>query len=121
MRDLTELEKYRLRAEERRIYGCNGDSGNGVFKIMVGQRSFLCIASSGLGWDHVSVSPMNRKRTSCPTWEEMCEIKDTFFLPEECVIEYHPPKSNYVNLKETCLHLWRPTNEKIPMPPVEFV
>lgn len=31
MVDLTTLEKYRDRDFERRYYGCNGDSGNGVF------------------------------------------------------------------------------------------
>ena len=121
MRDLTALEKYRDRAGERRVYGCNGDSGNGVFKVFVGQRSFRCIASNGGGWEHVSVSPCNKKRTSCPTWEEMCQIKSMFFKPEECVVEYHPPKSNYVNLVENCLHLWRPIYAEIPMPPTIFV
>ena len=121
MIDLTTLEKYRDREGERRVYGCNGDNGNGVFKVMVGQRSFLCIASNGGGWEHVSVSPCNVKRKNCPTWEEMCEIKDMFFKQEECVIEYHPPKSNYVNFYETCLHLWRPVDGNFPMPPTAFV
>ena len=44
-----------------------------------------------------------------------------FFKLEECVIEYHPPKSNYVNKCETCLHLWRPIYEEIPMPPMMYV
>lgn len=121
MVDLTTLEKYRDRDFERRYYGCNGDSGNGVFRVLVNQRSFHCIVSNGGGWDHVSVSPCNKKRTTCPTWEEMCAIKNMFFLPEECVIEYHPPRSDYVNDCETCLHLWRPSDGKIPMPPTEFV
>ena len=51
----------------------------------------------------------------------MCEIKAMFFKLEECVIEYHPPKSNYVNKCETCLHLWRPIYEEIPMPPMMYV
>ena len=51
----------------------------------------------------------------------MCEIKAMFFKLEECVIEYHPLKSNYVNKCETCLHLWRPIYEEIPMPPMMYV
>ncbi len=121
MLDLTGLEKYRCRDSERRIYGCNGGSENGVFKVFVNQKSFLCIASSGGGWEHVSVSPCNKKRTTCPTWEEMCTIKNMFFHPYECVVEYHPPRNDYVNNCETCLHLWRPTDGKIPMPPTAFV
>lgn len=47
------------------------------------------IASWGGGWEHVSVSLSNR----CPTWEEMCMVKDIFWGEDECVIQFHPPKS----------------------------
>lgn len=80
------------------------------------------VASNGGGWEHISVSPRNRKRQTCPTWEEMCEIKAMFFAPEECVVQYHPPKSDYVNNYPYCLHLWRPTGGvEIPRPPTVFV
>ena len=121
MRDLNTINKYRCIEDEIRGYGAKGDSGNGVFKVFVDGRSFLCIASNGGGWDHVSVSPCNRKRQTCPTWDEMCAIKDMFFEPEETVIQYHPPKSDYVNNHPYCLHLWRPTTQEIPRPPVIFV
>lgn len=85
MKDLHTLDKYRDRETERRCYGRNGDGGNGVFKVYVGKRSFFVIASSDLGWEHVSVSPCNAKRKTCPTWEEMCAIKDMFFGEEERV------------------------------------
>ncbi|MCX7772945.1 MAG: hypothetical protein N2376_07530 [Clostridia bacterium] len=81
------------------------------------KRPATVIFSFGGGWDHVSVSYSNR----CPTWEEMSYIKDAFFGPDECVVQYHPAKSEYVNLHPYCLHLWRPQNEAIPMPPKEFV
>lgn len=121
MKDLMQLEKFRMREFERKFYGTNGDSGNGCFKVHVLGRSFFVIASSGGGWEHVSVTPCSNKRKTCPTWEEMCEIKSLFFKPEECVVEYHPPKSEYVNFQEQCLHLWRPTKEKIPMPDIGMV
>lgn len=70
------------------------------------------VFSWGGGWDHVSASYKNR----CCTWEEMCHIKEIFFEPEECVIQYHPPKSDYINNHPYVLHLWRPQNEIIPMP-----
>ncbi len=75
------------------------------------------IVSWGGGWDHVSVSLENR----CPDWDEICFAKDIFFHPNECVIQYHPPKSDYVNNHPYCLHLWRPQNESVPMPPKSFV
>lgn len=79
--------------------------------------TFKVIVGDGLGWDHVSVSL--RKRI--PTWDEMAWIKSLFFEPEECALEYHPPASSYVNTCGQCLHLWRPQNEPIPMPPVGMV
>lgn len=121
MKNLNNLEKFRLKEKERLIQGKIGDSGNGYFKVFVNGRSFFCVASNGGGWEHVSVSPCNTKRKKCPTWEEMCEIKDLFFEPYECVVQYHPPKSEYVNNHPYCLHLWRPISGKILVPPKEFV
>lgn len=122
MRDLHTLDKYRQKGAELGRMGCCGDSGNGCFKVYVDGRSFFVIASNGGGWDHVSVSPCSRKRQRCPTWEEMCAIKDMFFAPEECVMQLHPAKSQYVNDHPFCLHLWRPNGGvAIPTPPRSFV
>lgn len=74
---------------------------------------FMVIASWGMGWEHVSVSRQNRT----PTWEEMCRVKDLFWDAEECVVQYHPPKSDYRNLHKYCLHLWKPLEVEIPRPP----
>lgn len=76
---------------------------------------FIC--SYGGGWDHVSVSFSNR----CPTWDEMCKVKDIFFDEDECCIEYHPAKKNYVNVHPYCLHIWKPQKETIPTPPTLYV
>lgn len=76
-------------------------------------KAAAVIWSNGDGWDHVSVSWSDH----CPTWEEMCRVKEMFFLPEEAAIEYHPAKSEYVNLHPYCLHLWRPKNGEIIMQP----
>jgi len=122
MRDLHTLDKYRLTDYEKSVYGCRGDGKNGAFKVYVGGRSFFVIASHGGGWDHVSVTPCNRKRQTCPTWDEMCAIKDMFFEPEEAVVQYHPAKSQYVNNHPYCLHLWRPNDgTALPVPPPIFV
>lgn len=61
------------------------------------------ISSSEREGEHVSVS----KKKKIPTWEEMCFVKDLCFEDEEIVIQIHPKKSEYVNLHENCLHLWR--------------
>jgi hypothetical protein len=91
---------------------------NGVFLINTGKHRIIkIVVSDQLSWDHVSVSLPNR----CPTWREMCLIKDLFFLPEETVIQYHPPESIYVNDNEFVLHMWRPQGVHFPMPPIGFV
>lgn len=58
--------------------------------------------------DHVSVAPTGRT----PTWEEMCAVKDIFFTDEEECYQVFPKTSEYVNLKKTCLHIWRDTATK---------
>ena len=121
MRNLNLLERFRKRNWERELFGTTGNERCGCFCVYVGGRSFTVVASSDGGWEHVSVSPRNQKRKSCPTWEEMCAIKDMFFEQEERVVQYHPPKSEYVNNHPYCLHLWRPTNSELPYPPKIFV
>lgn len=68
-------------------------------------------------WEHVSVSLQRR----CPTWEEMCWVKGEFWNDDECVIQFHPPKSDYVNEHRFCLHLWRPVGVAILVPPAVCV
>lgn len=69
------------------------------------------------GWEHVSVSLPRR----CPTWDEMCLIKDIFWDEEECVVQFHPPRSQYVDTHPYCLHLWKKIGETYETPPKEFV
>lgn len=68
-------------------------------------------------FEHVSISAFNPK--ILPTWEQMCELKDIFFYPEEMVVQIHPRESEYIhgvgvdgdNLKNV-LHLWRAIGDK---------
>jgi len=80
-------------------------------------RMLTVMSGCGLGWDHISASMINR----CPNWEEMCMLKNIFWEPEELVIQYHPPESQYVRDHEFCLHLWKPWDVEIPLPPKHFV
>jgi hypothetical protein len=90
-----------------------GDDYNGLFTVPLkhGQKVNV-IASNGMGWEHVSVSRQDR----CPTWNEMCQVKALFWGEEDCVIQYHPPRSEYVNNHPNCLHLWRPIGIELPLP-----
>lgn len=70
------------------------------------------IASDGAGWEHVSVSLPTR----CPTWDEMAFVKSVFWDAGDCVVQFHPPESEYVNNHPFCLHLWRSTRHAFPLP-----
>lgn len=99
----------------------------GSFVIPRPEGTLRCIVSNGdykaagidssYAWEHVSVSLENR----CPTWEEMCFVKNMFWTEEECVIQYHPPASLYRNFHPYTLHLWRPLLSDIPLPPPDTV
>ncbi len=111
MKDLKDNHQYR---HEHPTLGW-GDPGGGFFYLP--QRKLRIIASNGGGWDHVSVSLEDR----CPTWEEMEFVKRLFFRDSEAVIQIHPPLKTYKNVMPYCLHMWRPQNEKIPLPPTWMV
>lgn len=92
----------------------------GAFYLQRGTVQFVVIASSGqeqLPWEHVSARARDYKGERTPTWTEMCWIKDLFWDDEECVVQFHPPKSDYVNNHPHVLHLWKPTNIEMPRPP----
>ena len=106
------VEEYRIRTGPYKSdpgYSC------GLFKIPYKSRTMTVLVSDGTvdGWEHVSVSLENRN----PNWEEMCFIKDLFWYAEEAVVQYHPPKSEYVNNHPYCLHLWRQLGKNPDLPP----
>lgn len=90
---------------------------NGLFEFGTLRGRIRMIASDGEGWEHVSVSLEKR----CPSWDEMCAVKDLFWDPADCVMQLHPPKDDYVNFSPFCLHLWRPVGLSIPRPPIWMV
>lgn len=112
------INRWRIR--EGALRSTNKDGNNGAFRIPGPNRqTFIVVASDGEGWDHVSVHIQDAHR--CPTWEEMCFIKDIFWQPDECVIQYHPAQSVYINVHHTTLHLWKPQNITLPTPPMEMI
>lgn len=95
------------------------DGGMGEF-TRGNRKGMSVIWSYGGGWEHVSIDG----RTRMPTWDEMCDLKDMFWNDDECAVQYHPPKSEYVNNLKYCLHLWRPIEKysgALPIPPSLFV
>ena len=100
----------------RTIAGLN--YGAFLLPAVIPGRALLTIASAEDGWDHVSVSIRGSGKRVPPTWREMCAVKDSFWGPEDLVMQIHPLASEYVNEHEGCLHLWRPNDgREIPKPP----
>lgn len=114
------IDMFSVPEEHRFLTGMEGpDIGNnGLFFVpfSFGKKELVAkvIASDGQFWEHVSVT-LNRNR--CPTWDEMCKIKDMFWSEEDTVIQFHPAKADYVNFHPYCLHMWRPTDVLLPKPP----
>jgi hypothetical protein len=122
MRDLTALDRYRMRGDAVRHWGWDGDETCGAFAMpspIDGQ--ILCIvASSGLDeivWEHISVSRKNRT----PNWQEMEHVRHAFAKPDETWVQFHVPVSDHINRHPHCLHLWHYTGGEMPRPPAILV
>jgi hypothetical protein len=123
MRDLLDpaVDRYRRRSVDViQAYGSLGGATEGVFDVsnpwQPGEK-LQVIASSGDGWDHVSVSLPTRT----PSWREMEFIKRLFFKPDEVALQFHVPATDHINIHPNCLHIWRPIDVEIPLPPKVFV
>lgn len=60
------------------------------------------LEADGKRWVHVSFSRPHK----LPSWEDIRRVKDTFIGPERLAIQVFPPEAQYVNIHQTCLHLW---------------
>ncbi len=101
-------------------YGMNGAF---ILPSPNGGRLVLVI-SDGSGWDHVSVDHRDGGadgNSRCPTWEEMCYVRQLCFLDDEWAIQYMPPASDNINVHPYTLHMWRPQGVEIPKPPKSFI
>lgn len=115
--------RWRIRSGYMASDESNGN--NSVFFVprRPGMNPLRVIASDGAledgatPWEHVSVSLPDR----CPTWSEMCAVKRLFWDDDDTVVQFHPPRSEWVNNHEFCLHLWRPVGVEVPRPPALLV
>lgn len=115
-------EKYRYQGNPLFISEPGKQEGAFLIRFYGSDRTkAFCIASSGLGWEHVSVHMIKNGKQETPTWKEMCMIKAYFWEKEDTVVQYHPPESEYVNNHPYTLHLWRPTELEMPRPMPEMV
>ena len=143
MRNLLddELNQYRVPFSDMQLLlnpGVKQDAWNGNFLLPVlGKKEIAeqlghkadkpyvylrIIASSGGGWDHVSISAENPDGTlRTPRWGEMEFAKRLFFKEDEVAMQLHVATKDHINLNPYVLHLWRPHHKKIPLPPKKYV
>lgn len=122
---VPEHNRYQQKGLPRTVRGDN----RGMFIVDAGRGrpyALRIMASDGFGWEHVYEPPVWEHvsvstTVRCPTWEEMAMVKDMFWDPEDLVLQFHPPRSVYVNSHPYCLHLWRPVGVSIPLPPSQTV
>lgn len=110
MRSLEEIRNTRnlfIEAE------APNDGMGGYYYDSINNKRLNFIFSYQMGWEHLSVSMPSRT----PSWEQMCKMKDIFWREDEACVQYHPKKEDYVNMHQHCLHIWRPTEEALPIPP----
>lgn len=114
-------ENYRLVTGRLKSNSAMGN--NGAFSIeRPNGRKLWIIASDGLGWEHVSIHiELKDGSLKTPLWDEMCFVKDLFWDEEDVVIQFHPKKSEYVNVHPNTLHLWRPWQYDLPRPPAILI
>ena len=109
MKSLEEIKKNKyleIKKEGRDGFG-------GTFYDKKSRCHLNFIMSWGAEFEHCSVSMPTR----CPSWEQMCSMKDLFWKDDEVCMQLHPAKKDYVNNHPYCLHIWRPINKEIPTPP----
>jgi hypothetical protein len=96
----------------------SGDADGGRWFMPLDGGWQLCIvASSGCGWDHVSVSARLHGTPRTPSWDQMAWVKARFFEDEETVIQFHPKASEAINFHPNVLHMWRKHGAEVELPP----
>jgi len=123
-------EAYRIK--QGKMESDSSFGNNGAFLIppkdaVHHNRGLYIIASDGDGWEHVSMHVEDfgflPTKERIPYWDEMEFVKELFWDEDDTVVQFHPAKSNYVNVNPNVLHLWRPCDgwDELQMPPLYMV
>jgi hypothetical protein len=86
--------------------------------LFSGALNWVLEGMEGPPWEHASVSVEGRLDMT-PTWEEMAWVATLFWDDSECLVQYRPPRADYVNRHPGVLHWWRPVGPELPRPPIE--
>lgn len=117
MRSMVEILQHLDRLGAKVLQAGPDEDSPGSWGIAASLGDMMLVLSVGAGWDHVSVSLPYR----VPAYEEMKAIKRLCFRDDEWAMELHAPPSNHISRHPYCLHLWRPQDVPIPIPPETMV
>jgi hypothetical protein len=112
----TELSE---RVENAPGIHCLGEWGDGLrYTVRVSGATLIVVVEPELHegelWAHLSVSVFKPK-ARVPTWDELRWCKDVFIGPDRKAVTVFPPRAEYVNHHEHCLHLFAAL-ERDPLP-----
>lgn len=122
--DWKHLEQWRL------PNGGRTGHRSGAFRIPMGNRFACVIADDGVtndgpgsptGWEHCSVHMQTVHGEIAPSWNEMSRVRDLFWGEDEVIMQLHVAGVNHIDINKHVLHLWKPLNQTIPLPPKELV
>lgn len=93
-----------------RVYAGSSALTNGLRAIVD-----TCLID-GKEWRHLSVS----RRSRTPSHEDMVRAAEAFLDVDAVSLSIFPPRSQWVNVHEHCLHLWQPIGfDPVPDPQLE--
>ena len=116
--DVTDIERWRIGF----IHPWDAGPEGGAFLVLRDGYDLLCLATTGGGWDHVSVTRHNPDGTvQTATCDDMEYVKRLLFREDETAMQLHVPPGEHVNVHPHCLHLWRPQHADILRPPANMV
>lgn len=63
-------------------------------------------------FERLVMSHWNDRTKKIPTWKQIVDVKREFFRQDEECIHFIPADSEYINLKEDCMHIFHPLLDK---------
>lgn len=105
--DTTRISWHRMTVpdflllQEPSVAGWQAPRPDGVLRVLVAKEGEA-------GW-HISMSHVNRNGDPgrYPTWDELADAKERFTPDDVAMGMVCPRKTDYVNMHDTCLHLWQ--------------
>ena len=117
------LEEGRIQAGWNGTKPNSGPAGAFVYHFRQNLTAHIVAdAGQATGWEHVSAHMEFYNRAGklskrSPSWGEMHKIKRLFWYDSEVVMQLHSKDCDWKHGAEYVVHLWRPINEIVPVPP----